>query len=581
MSDKIGHNKRKFHENTLDRTLASRLRAPKSSYFFLLLVYGIANVLVPRVASMQGTLHVFGLDVPYTMLPAVITSIANTCVILMVVFFRKTGFFTALVLLVSQFPVLFVRLLVHHLPSTIPGLFTNLFTLVAISIIYSNDVKVAKFQKSLQDQAVTDALTGLPNRFAGSEVVKDLIQKGETFTLVSMDVNNFKGINDTMGFDAGNKVLQEIARRWKDAADDGMTGTLDFITRQGGDEFSLIIRYYSSDEVVKNTICQYAALLANKFTIDGCDYYVNASFGYAEYPTDAKTPDDLYSCADAALYEVKRLNSSNRILRYSEDIANNGRAVELERLIRASLDKDTFFFQLQPQFDIEHQLRGFEALARLKDEAGKPVSPMEFIPVAEKMGLIDKVDLCVFKKAAAFFGDLIAKTGTKASLSINVSVRHLMKNDFLEEVRSVIEYYKIPAEQLEIEITESVLIESVEKALQCINGIKDMGIKIALDDFGTGYSSLSNLNEFPADLLKVDKSFIDKMNTSDSSKQYVEAIISIGHIMNFNVISEGVEDPDQLETLRSIGCDYIQGYIWGKPLSPEKASELVMDGKSA
>ena len=151
-----------------------------------------------------------------------------------------------------------------------------------------------------------------------------------------------------------------------------------------------------------------------------------------------------------------------------------------------------------------------------------------------------------------------------------------MKKDFLDEVREIVKESGIPTQNLEIEITESIMIDSVDEALSIINEIKAMGIQIAIDDFGTGYSSLSYLNKFPANLLKVDKSFIDKMNTSDSSRQYVAAIISIGHIMGFDVISEGVEEPDQLETLRTIGCDYIQGYIWGKPLSVEDAEKVAV-----
>ena len=151
-----------------------------------------------------------------------------------------------------------------------------------------------------------------------------------------------------------------------------------------------------------------------------------------------------------------------------------------------------------------------------------------------------------------------------------------MKNDFIEEVRDVLRDSGIPPKNLEIEITESIMIESVDRALLCIKELKNMGMKIAIDDFGTGYSSLSYLNKFPANLLKIDKSFIDDMNSSKSSKEYVAAIISIGHIMGFDVISEGVEEDDQLDTLREIGCDFIQGYIWGKPLMPDAAEELVM-----
>ena len=162
-------------------------------------------------------------------------------------------------------------------------------------------------------------------------------------------------------------------------------------------------------------------------------------------------------------------------------------------------------------------------------------------------------------------------------LSVNVSVRHLMKNDFIDEIRSLLELSRIPAHQLEIEITESIMIDSAEKALQCINDIKDMGMKIAIDDFGTGYSSLSYLSHFPANLLKIDKSFIDEMEKSESSKQYVAAIISMGHIMGFDVIAEGVEHNEQLETLRDVGCDLVQGFIWGRPLPKEEVEKLVMD----
>lgn len=250
--------------------------------------------------------------------------------------------------------------------------------------------------------------------------------------------------------------------------------------------------------------------------------------------------------------------------------------LEIENMIRTALENDTIYFNLQPQYDMDHKLRGFEALARMKDSEGKNVSPGEFIPVAEKVGLIDKVDGAVFRKAAAFFGELLRKTGADLMLSINASVRHIMKNDFIDEIRELISSSGIPADKLEIEITESIMIESADKALQYIDEIKSMGIKIAIDDFGTGYSSLSYLNKFPANLLKIDKSFIDEMNSSDSSRQYVAAIISIGHIMGFDVISEGVEETEQLETLRKIGCDYIQGFIWGRPLSSEEAEKLVV-----
>ena len=153
----------------------------------------------------------------------------------------------------------------------------------------------------------------------------------------------------------------------------------------------------------------------------------------------------------------------------------------------------------------------------------------------------------------------------------------MMKSDFVEEIRQLLVDSSIPAGQLEIEITESIMIDSVDKALHCIDELKNMGIQIAIDDFGTGYSSLSYLNRFPANLLKIDKSFIDEMNMSDSSRQYVAAIISMGHIMGFDVISEGVEDTEQLKALKDIGCDFVQGFIWGRPLSSQEVEKLIAD----
>ena len=449
-------------------------------------------------------------------------------------------------------------------------------TLEMITYFISAQLASYKMMERLRQISYTDRLTGLPNRLASAEFVRDLIRKGDKFAEVSIDLNNFKGINSSMGFEVGNKALQEIARRWKAIAESGETGSQDYIARMDGDEFSLVICGLSNDESIEKTIRQYENTLSECLSFEECDFYITASFGWAVFPLDANTADSLLNAVNAAMHEVKRTNSSNHILRFHPDMLKIEHTLEIERKIREALEQDTLYFHLQPQYDMSHKLRGFEALARMNDTDGNLISPGEFIPVAEKVGLIDKVDGAVFRKSAAFFGELLRKSGADIILSINISVRHMMKNDFLDEMRELLKTSGIPAEQLEIEITESIMIDSAEKALQCINELKSMGVKIAIDDFGTGYSSLSYLNHFPANLLKIDKSFIDKMDSSESSKQYVAAIISMGHIMGFDVISEGVEEEEQLETLRSIGCDLIQGFIWGRPLPQEEAAKLVL-----
>ncbi len=450
-------------------------------------------------------------------------------------------------------------------------------TLELTTFFISAKLSGYRMLEHLKKISCTDQLTGLPNRRACTELISEMIKYNERFTVVSMDIDGFKNINDTMGLETGNKVLVEIASRWRSIADGNLSGTQDFIARMGGDEFALIISDYENDDEIFDTIRQYETVLGSRLTVDECDFYITASFGYSVYPDDARTSDSLFTYADAAMYEVKRLNSSNHILHFSPDILKAEQTLELKKKLINAIEEDTLFYHLQPQFDLSHRLRGFEALARMKDSDGNMISPGEFIPAAEKVGLVDKVDSIVFRKATMFTGRLIRETGADISLSVNVSVRHLMKKDFLDEVREIISESGIPADQLEIEITESIMIDSAEKAQRCIGELRKMGIKIAIDDFGTGYSSLSYLNNFPANLLKIDKSFIDRMNSGDSSKQYVAAIISIGHIMGFDVISEGVEDEKQLETLRQIGCDYIQGFIWGRPMQEQEAEKLIMD----
>ena len=562
-------------EKTLKKLQIGR-GTPYATIVIFIILHILATVLIILSSRSDIVITLNGASVPLQAFTGVFSSIANACTIFMVVFYYKVGFIVSMVILFIQFPSIIVNVFVLHSSSSIPGFFTNLFTIVSVVIIHVSNTKIEKYQKKIRDQAVTDGLTGLPNRFAGNELVGDLVKQGKRFAVVSVDLNNFKSINETMGQSTGNAVLIEIASRWKNLADSGSTGTVDFVTRQSGDEFSLIIRGYYSDNELGKTLRSYQDALEAKITADECDFFLTASFGYAEYPADADSGDALFAYADVAMNEVKRANSSDRVLHFTPGLLKLEHTLDIEREIREALVNDTIFFNLQPQFDMSHKLRGFEALARMKNAEGSIISPGEFIPVAEKVGLIDKVDSTVFRKSACFVGELIRRTNADITLSVNVSVRHLMKNGFMKELREIIENAGIKPEHLEIEITESVMIDSAEKALDRIKEIKNMGIMIAIDDFGTGYSSLSYLHNFPADLLKIDKSFIDKMGAGESSKQYVASIISIGHIMGFDVISEGVEENDQLETLRNIKCDFIQGFIWGRPLPQEEAEKLVL-----
>lgn len=564
--------------SNIDKTLKNlslNKEAPKSAFILLVLLYTITSVLTTRTSVMQGSMAIGDQMIKYNSFTGVFSMLGYICIICLVMLFRRVGYIVSMAAIILQFPLMIFNIFVRGNLHSLPGLFSSVLVIGAISIIHFNYKKVLNYQQSIREQAVTDRITGLPNRFACNELLTDLQRRGEPFVLVSVDLNDFKSINDTMGHDTGDQVLREVARRWKELANSLSTETVDFVARNSGDEFMIVISEYPSVKEIENTINAFREVLEKKITIDDCDYYLTACFGYSFFPEDSDVIENIYLFSDAALHEVKKAGSGSRISRFTPEVLSFERNLEIERKIRTALNSDKIFFNLQPQYDINHNLRGFEALARMKDDDGSFISPADFIPVAEKTGLVDKIDMRVFELSMEFLEKVTRETGTEVMMSVNVSVRHLMKNTFIEDIKNILKAHNIAPERVEIEITESIMIDSAEKALQRINEIKTMGMKVAIDDFGTGYSSLSYLNNFPSDLLKIDKAFIDQMNMSESSKQYVAMIISIGHILHLKVISEGVESPDQVEVLKKIGCDYIQGFVWGKPMPPEEAGRLV------
>ncbi len=562
-------------EETLRRLYLMKRSGPDWVFWALVAGYLLVSGVISFIAGSGAVLMISGQPVPVYTFAGVLSSLSNIMVILLAVFYEKRGYLAAVVLLVAELPMILMGIFLRHNMTSLPGVFGDLLAVITVTFIYLNNRKVDEYQNEIRRQAVTDMLTMLPNWFAFTELVEALVKKNEPFAVVSIDINGFKVINDTMGFETGNMVLIDISSKWKEIADTGSSGTQDFVARLNGDEFALVIRRFRDEEDILKTIRDYEAVLDDQRNSSGYDFYITASFGYAVYPTDTTDMDSVISYSDIAMHEIKDTASSEHIRRYSKDMHFNERALEIEGKIRMALDRDNVFFMLQPQYDMEHKLRGFEALARMRDVDGSVLFPGDFIPVAEKVGLIDRIDSEVFRKASVFVGELIKKYDLDVTLSVNVSVRHLMKSDFLEEMKARIAESGMSAEHLEVEITESIMIESLDQAAKDMEELRRMGVQIAIDDFGTGYSSLNYLNKIPANLLKVDKTFIDSMNSSEKSKQYVAAIISLGHIMGYEVISEGVEEEAQLDTLKEIGCDYIQGYLWGKPMLPEDIEALV------
>ena len=375
-----------------------------------------------------------------------------------------------------------------------------------------------------------------------------------------------------MGHEYGDEVLRVITSRWQ-----GMRRKTDFVSRMGGDEFALIIAGSPKENNNAEIADKYMSMLDDKIEVMNHSFYVTASMGVAFYPVDCQNAAELLRFADTAMYNAKHNGKSRICIFNKEQMLEMEESVKLENLLRKAIDNDLFYLKFQPQFSTEDKiLRGFETVIRLNDESGNAVSPQVFIPAAENLNLIVDIDRWVLANAMKT-GKTLISNNPDIKISINISVKHIFDDSFLSDIENNMEKYDFPAENLEIEVTESLFISSVKRAGEILSELKRLGIYIALDDFGTGFASLSYLNTLPIDLLKIDKSFIDKLSEKGRNNDFVNAIISMGHLLNFEVISEGVESKEQLATLRDFNCDYIQGYIWGKPMLLADANKLIIE----
>lgn len=484
----------------------------------------------------------------------------------------KKGYYTSVILFAINAVIITVKTINARDLGSVPGLAITIAGAIIMFIVHNYIMKLSAKEQELYELAHTDALTELPNRRALKNHMAKMSALGteERFAVVIIDLDNFKNINDTLGHDWGDKVLEGISERWKK-----LVTKDDFVARLGGDEFAVLIENYDSLTTLDEHLKDMLNAVRDKFILKGKEYYVSASIGVALFPGDSTDTSQLLKYADMAMYAAK-YQGKKRICYFDSmmnDVVEN--SVEMESIIRRAVSTDMFTLVYQPQYSTkDKKLRGFETLIRLSDDKGKQVSPGQFIPVAEKSSLIIDVDKWVLNNALNQFKPVVEQY-PEIVLSINISASHMLDKNFLSDLDGIIEKVGFPVKNLELELTESVFVDSLEKAKDIMRQIKERGIMIALDDFGTGYSSLSYLKELPIDLLKIDKAFVDSINDGQKEESFVAAIISLGKLMQFEVISEGVEEQYQLDILKNMGCDYIQGFIWGKPLKFEEALRVI------
>jgi diguanylate cyclase (GGDEF)-like protein/PAS domain S-box-containing protein len=430
-------------------------------------------------------------------------------------------------------------------------------------------------QELINYQAYDDMLTRLPNRGVMEDrlnvAMTHAIRNKQKLAVMFLDLDRFKWVNDTLGHSIGDRLLQAVSQRLESCLRRG-----DTLARFGGDEFALILPNVNHDEDATIIADKILEELKEPFSIDDHDLYVTSSIGIAMYPEAGHTIEALIASADLAMYSVKdRGKNGYEFFDPAMNEASNAR-LTIERELRKALTTEDIKVCYQPQVDASsEQLVGFEALIRWEHPANGLIYPGDFIPIAEETGLILELGRYVLDHACADVARWRSQGMKNVRVSINFSGLQVEQDSFISEITDALEKYDLPGDSLEVEITENVIMNDMSKAIQKLRQLTELGIKIAIDDFGTGYSSLSYLQQFPINTLKIDKSFVSSINESEEATSIVDAIVAMAKGLKLNLIAEGVETDPQLEYLKSLGCESIQGYLFGKAEGAERTKEIL------
>jgi diguanylate cyclase (GGDEF)-like protein len=435
-----------------------------------------------------------------------------------------------------------------------------------------------------------DSVTGLPNRRLYRTRLEQAIEHARhDGTLVAtgfIDLDGFKRVNDMLGHAAGDKLLREVgdrivgSLRLSDSV--GSTSGQSALARQGGDEFTFLLTRVATQEDVGRIASRVVRSLEAPFVISGKEVFVTASLGVAIYPFDGDSASALLENADQAMYWAKDRGRNNYQFYSAAMNQATERKMELEAGLRRALEREEFSLAFQPVRDArEGTLNGAEALIRWNDPEGNPIEPEEFIPIAEETGLIAKIGEWVLYTASAQARDWRAAGFAPIRLAVNVSGYQIRKPGLVESVIDALESTGTSAAFLDLEITESTIMQDDEVTNDTIRRLDEIGVGLVLDDFGTGYSSLSYLKRFPVSRVKVDRSFIEELETNRQDQALTGAIISMAHGLGLGVVAESVETLEQIEVLRGLHCDELQGYLLGKPVSAEEFTRLLTEEKEA
>lgn len=420
-------------------------------------------------------------------------------------------------------------------------------------------------EKRTLSLALYDQLTGLPNRALFRQRLAQVLARGRRngarFAVALLDVDRFKQVNDSLGHDAGDAFLQHIGRRLESLIAAG-----DTVARLGGDEFALLFESDEGDQALTQKLTRIVAELAVPYVLEGTEIASSVSVGVAVYPTGGDGTEALFKAADTALYEAKKLGRNGFRVFGDELSRRMRRELELAQDLRGALERQEYHLVFQAQVDMRTgEPFGIEALLRWKRRQSEPVSPVEFVPLLEESGGISEVGAWVLEEACAATVRLSQSLGRQLRACVNVSAQQLRARDYATRVLEVLERTGLPPERLELEVTESTLLENSQLTQEHIGLLRRQGIRLALDDFGTGWASLSYLAEFPADTLKLDRTFVRDIESDARRSEIIRAVVGLGQGLRMEVLAEGVETEAQGAYLISLGCDRAQGYWYHRP----------------
>jgi diguanylate cyclase (GGDEF)-like protein len=427
---------------------------------------------------------------------------------------------------------------------------------------------------ALHQQAWADALTGLANRASVMRLLETRCHAGDgqRFALLFLDLDGFKAVNDTLGHRAGDELLQQVARMLRERAGGATIGRL------GGDEFVVVLEPGSGAPAAEQLAQAFLSEASRQVVVEDHWVVVSASVGIACFPEHGQTPEDLLLNADIAMYAAKEQGRSRYVVFHGDLDRGRQRRQHLQQLLRADADRDAFYFVVQSQYDARAQLVGGEMLIRWRTAAYGAVSPAEFIPLAEQIGVIDRIGRQALRTAAQA-ASILKFMDSAVTVAVNLSPRQLLLDDVERKLLDACASADIEPARLVLELTESALVSDAEKVGALLSRLAGHGFGLALDDFGTGYSSLSHLRQLPFHKVKIDRSFVQDLDTDARSVVMMEGIVRLCNSLGLGIVAEGIETRAQFERLREMGVQHYQGFWFNRPQPLASWIEQVAPGR--